>query len=259
MAKEGAMRTLIRRRLFSGALACSLAAALPPFTTPAEADLFGGDLGILTAILTQSIQQVISLANMLIQIANQVRMMTTMLQQVGSGSFPALIAFIGSAVASYNSLTSGVQSMTYRMARIDAEYQKLFPGDAPPVKSTVAQHRAQYVAWNKEVVGAAQIAARQQTSLSTLDSQASQTQDVLQQSKAASGVVEQLQLIAQMIGITNSELLVLNQTLATTSRVLTDMAAQGASERQLSIGKGDDARAGYTDKGKPVVVPKALP
>jgi hypothetical protein len=115
------------------------------------------------------------------------------------------------------------------------------------------------VAWNKEVVSAAQIAARQQTSLSTLDNQASQTQEVLQQSKAASGVVEQLQLIAQMIGITNSELTLLNQTLATTSRVLTDMAAQGASERQLSLGKGDDVRAGYTDKGKPVVVPKTLP
>ena len=33
------------------------------------------------------------------------------------------------------------------------------------------------------------------------------------------------------------------------------MAAAGASERQLSLAKSDDARDGYTDKGLPVVVP----
>ena len=68
-----------------------------------------------------------------------------------------------------------------------------------------------------------------------------------------------MQLIAQLIAITNSELLVLNQTLATASRVLTDMAASSASERQLSIGKSDDVRSGYTDKGAPVTVPHSLP
>jgi hypothetical protein len=123
----------------------------------------------------------------------------------------------------------------------------------------VSQHRAQYQAWNQEVVGASQVAARQQTSLSTLDTQATQTQTVLKQSQAAGGEVEQLQLIAQMIGITNSELLVLNQTLATTGRVLTDMAAQSASEKQLSLGKSDDVRSGYTDKGLPNAVPSTLP
>jgi hypothetical protein len=108
-------------------------------------------------------------------------------------------------------------------------------------------------------VGASQVAARQQTSLSNLDRQAAQTQTVLSQAQAGSGVVEELQLIAQMIGITNSELIVLNQTLSTTGRVLTDLAAQGASEKQLSLGKSDDARAGYTDKGLPVPVPSTLP
>jgi hypothetical protein len=124
---------------------------------------------------------------------------------------------------------------------------------------SVAQHRAQYQAWNQEVVGAAQVAVRQQTALSSLDDQATQTQNVLKQSQSASGEVELLQLIVQMIGITNSELLVLNQTLATTGRVLTDMAALDASGRQSSLGKSDDVREGYTDKGAPVVVPSTLP
>jgi len=253
------MRALHRRRLLSGAIGCGALGALGTLAPSAQADLFGGDLALLTGILTQAISQAGSLTSMVLQMASELRMMTTMLHQVASGSFPALVAFIQNAQATYNTLTAGVQSMTYRMARIDAEYQKLFPSGGPPQGTSVAQHRAQYVAWNDEVVGAAQIASRQQTTLSTLDTEAAQTQQVLAQSKSATGVVEELQLIAQMIGITNSELTLLNQTFATTSRVLTDMAASSASERQLSIGKSDDVRSGYTDKGAAVSVPHSLP
>jgi hypothetical protein len=253
------MKALTRRRILSGALASAVLAELMSRGAPAEADLFGGDVAVLLAILTQSISQATSLLNLVLQTANQVRMMTTLLRQAGSGSFPALISLINTARYTYNSLTWGVRSMSYQMARIDAEYNSLFASGPPPTGTPVAQHRAQYEAWNQEVVGASQVAARQQTSLSNLDKQAAQTQTVLSQAQAGRGVVEELQLIAQMIGITNSELLVLNQTLDTTGRVLTDLAAQGASEKQLSLGKGDDARAGYTDKGLPVPVPSTLP
>jgi P-type conjugative transfer protein TrbJ len=253
------MTSVSRRRMISGALACGVFAELLAHSVPAEADLFGADVGVLVAILTQSISTASSLVNLVLQTANQVRMMTTLLEQVSKGSFPALIAFINTARFTFNSLTWGIRSMSYQLARIDSEYNSLFPAGPPPSHTAVAQHRAQYQAWNQEVVGASQVAARQQTSLSTLDKQATQTQAVLTQSQAARGEIEQLQLIAQMIGITNSELLVLNQTLATTGRVLTDMAAESASEKQLSLGKGDDARSGYTDKGLPNAVPSTLP
>jgi len=253
------MNALTRRKILSGALACGVFAEILARSAPAEADLWGADIPILTGILTQTISQALSLINLVTQTINQVRLMTTLLQKVGSGSFPALIAFIGAARSTYNSLTWGVRSMSYQLARIDAEYNALFPSGPPPTKTSVTQHRAQVQAWNQEVVGASQIAARQQTALSTLDDNAKQTQSVLSQSQTGSGVVEELQLVVQMIAITNSELLVLNQTLATVSRVLTDTAALGASERQLSLGKADDARDGYTDKGPPVTVPSTLP
>jgi P-type conjugative transfer protein TrbJ len=253
------MNALTRRRVLSGALACAAFAGAAGREAPARADLFGGDVAVLLAILTQSISQALSLLNLVTQTTTQVQMMTTLLRQAASGSFPALISLINTARYTYGSLTYGVRSMTYQMARIDAEYSALFPGGPPPSGTPVAQHRAEYQAWNEEVVGASQVAARQQTSLSNLDSQASQTQSVLSQAQAGKGVVEELQLIAQMIGITNSELVVLGQTLATTGRVLTDLAAEGASEKQLSLGKSDDARAGYTDKGAPNVVPTTMP
>lgn len=253
------MNTLTRRKILTGSVACAVAAEVLTRSAPAEADLFGGDVAVLLAILTQSISSALSLVNLVTQTAYQVRMMTTLLEQVSKGSFPALLSFINAARFTYNSLTWGIRSMSYQLARIDSEYNSLFPAGPPPSHTAVLQHRMQYQAWNQEVVGASQVAARQQTSLSTLDSQATQTQSVLKQSQTASGEIDQLQLIAQMIGITNSELLVLNQTLATTGRVLTDIAAQGASEKQLSLGKSDDARDGYTDKGLPNVVPSTLP
>jgi type IV secretion system protein TrbJ len=252
------MSPISRRRMLSGALASAAFAELVLGAAPAQAQ-FGADIPVLIAILTQSISTASSAVNLVLQTANQVRMMTTMLQQVSKGSFPALISFINAARSTFNTLTWGINSMSYQIARIDSEYARLFPPGPPPTGATVVAHRAQYQAWNQEIVSASQVAARQQTALSTLDNQATQTQAVLKQSQAASGEVEQLQLIAQMIGITNSELLVLNQTLATTGRVLTDMAAEHASERNLSLGKSDDARTGYTDKGTPNVVPSTLP
>jgi hypothetical protein len=253
------MNALTRRKILSGALACGVFAELATRTAPAEADIFGGDVAVLLAILTQSISQALSLISLVTQTTYQVQMMTTLLRQAASGSFPALISLINTARYTYSSLTWGVRSMSYQLARIDSEYNSLFPSGPPPTGTPVAAHRPQYQAWNQEVVGASQVAARQQTSLSNLDAQATQTQTVLSQAQAGSGVVEELQLIAQMIGITNSELIVLNQTLSTTGRVLTDLAAQTASEKQLSLGKSDDARAGYTDKGLPNVVPTTLP
>ena len=168
------MNSVSRRRMISGALACGVFAELLGHSVPAEADLFGADVGVLVAILTQSISTASSLVNLVLQTANQVRMMTMMLEQVSKGSFPALITFINTARFTFNSLTWGIRSMSYQLARIDSEYNSLFPAGPPPSHTAVAQHRAQYQAWNQEVVGASQVAARQQTSLSTLDKQATQ-------------------------------------------------------------------------------------
>jgi len=252
------MRAVTRRRLIAlggGALLGELTSA-----SSARADLFGGDLPLLAAILGNTVTMVVQMISMLTQIGYQVKMLQTMIQGLDHPSFASIVSFINTARYSFNSLTWGMRSMGYTMQRIDGEYQKLFPGDVPPPGTTVAQHRQTLQSWHQEVVGAAQVAARQQTSLETLEQHATKTQDLLNQSDAHGGeVASQLQIIAQLIGITNTELNVLNQTLATTARVLTNSAAAGASERQLSLAKSDDARDGYTDKGLPVVVPHTLP
>jgi conjugal transfer/entry exclusion protein len=253
------MTRIERRRVLSSALVYSLLATQVTRLKDARADLWGGDLPLLAAILANAISTVTQVTSMLTQIVYQVGMLKTMLSQVNSGSFTSLINFVAAARSSYSTLITGVHAMAYTLSRIDAEYTQLFPPGPPAPGTTVAQHQQQAAAWNQEILGASQVAARQQTTLSTLDDHAKQTGAILQQSQTAGGVVAQLQLVAQLIGITNAQLILINQTLATTSRVLTDMAAAGASERQLSMAKKQDNLANYTDKGAPVAVPSQLP
>ena len=150
--------------------------------------------------------------------------------------------------------------MSYQLARIDSEYNTLFPAGPPPSEHGGRAARAQYQAWNQEVVGASQVAARQQTALSTLDTQATQTQTVLRQSQAASGEVEQLQLIAQMIGITNSELLVLEPD-ARDDGARPDRHG-GADARPSSSSRSARATTRAADtrtRARPTSVPSTLP
>jgi hypothetical protein len=255
------MRHIYRRRLLSGALGFGVLASEVTLSDAAHADFFGGDLPLLASILVEAIGILVQTTSTVTQITYQVKMMESMLKNLEHGSFTDILSFINSARFTFNSLTWGVRSMGYSLSNIDNQFKKLFPGDPPqPGTTTAAQRRQAYQSWHQEIVGASQVAARQQTSLETLETHATKTQDLLSQSDAHSQeVASQLQVIAQLIGITNSELVVLNQTLATTGRVLTSSAAAGATERQVSLTKQDDARAGYTDKGPSVAVPHTMP
>jgi P-type conjugative transfer protein TrbJ len=249
-----------RRRLIAGAIACSaLGSGLTP-STPARADFWGGDLPLLAAILAQTISIVTQTASMVTQLTYQVKMLETMVKNLDHASFLQIVSFINTARYTLNSLTWGVRSMGFTLARIDGEFKQLFAGDKPPPGTTAAEHRQAYQAWHQEVVGSAQVASRQHTSMENLEQHASKTQDLLSKSDAHSGeVASQLQILCQLIGVTNTELLTLNQTLATTGRVLTSMAAAGSQERLHALARQDDARANYTDKGLPVPVPHDMP
>ena len=254
------MNALGRRRLVSGAIGCSALAALGTLTPPAQADLFGADVAVLTGILTQSISQAGSLTSMVLQIANELRMMTTMLHQVASGSFPALCgvhpkraghlqhAHLGRSVDDLShgaASTPNTKSSSPREGRRRARRSRSTGrSTSRGTKRSSAPRRSRR---------ASRRPCQRSIPRRLRPSRSSRSPNRPPASSRS------FQLIAQMIGITNSELTLLNQTLATASRVLTDLAASSASERQLSLGKGDDVRSGYTDKGKPVTVPHSLP
>jgi conjugal transfer/entry exclusion protein len=251
------MRRLTRRRSLAVALLTGALGTCAPTTRTAEADLFGGDLPLLAGILAEAVVQVSNLVSIVTQVVEEVNLMKTMVTGLDSGSFSALMGFIQAARTTYGTLTSGIRSMSYSLDRVDREYQALFP--APTQATTVAEHAQYYTQWNQEVLAASQVAAREQTVLETLEDRADKARDLVQQSKDASGELAQLQLVVQMLGILHTELLSIHQTLATTGRVLTDMAAASASSSQLSQTKKQSSLANYTSKGDAVNVPHRLP
>lgn len=255
------MRALTRRRTLAAAAGAALLGLLP---RAASADLFGADLLPLTTLVSQMVVQIAQFAQQISQFGmmvqnevNMIHLMQTELGAISHGNLMALIAFIQTARMSYGQLTGYVQSMAYSIKAIDSDFKRLFPQNT--AGTSFAQHDQYYNAWNTEILAASQVAARQQTVLSTLDQQATQADGVLLQSQNASGVVAQLQTVVQMLRLMQGQLITINQSLATSGRVLADLAAAEASDWQLSRMKKVNSLAGYTNRGAPVSVPHTLP
>jgi conjugal transfer/entry exclusion protein len=237
---------------------CLLAVALAALTaTPtARADLFGGDLPLLTGILTQSIAEVSDLGAEIGDIATQIELMRTMLSQLDPSSFSVLSNFLTDATYSLSNLQSGVSAIGYTLGAVDGQFQRQFPSNLAGV--AFAQFDGLYNQWASEVLGAAQIAVRAQTEIASIKDQAREATAILANASRAQGEVAQLQAVVQMLGLMQAQNGALVQTLATTGRVLASSAAVAASERQLSREKKRRQLAGYTSRGRPVP-PMPLP
>jgi conjugal transfer/entry exclusion protein len=255
------MRLLTRRGLLAAVAGGVLVGLVP---APAAADLWGADLGPLTTLVGQSVTQIAQFASMISQFASMlaqmiamVNLMKTELSALKSGDLMALLSFVETAQMGYRELTGGVQSMAYTMGQIDGDFKRLYSKNT---SSIPFQQRDQvYNQWNTEILAASLVAARQQTVLATLDAQAAQANTVLEHSQNASGEVAQLQAVVEMLRLMEGQLITINQSLASAGRVLADIAASDASNRQLSRGKKQSSLANYTSRGAPVNVPHRLP
>jgi conjugal transfer/entry exclusion protein len=237
-----------RRHLLFAALAGAVARLLRP--SSARADLFGGDDVILSGILAQAIAEVSTLGSMLTSIMSQLELVRTELSALDPHSFQSLYDLVDDLSLGYDALTSGIQSVGYTLASVNARFQKEFPSNLSKVP--FAQFDGLYGQWQNEILAASQVAERAQTTLSRLASDAASAHAVLAHSAAAAGEVGQLQSVVQMLGLMQSQNGTLIQTLATTGRVLASTAASSASERQLSREKKKRNLANYTSRGSPV-------
>lgn len=224
---------------------------------PARADLWGGDLPLLAGILAEAITEVGNLSSMLTQIVDEAQLMKTMLSGLDAASFSSLTTFLRTAERAAGDLTEGIRSMSYSLRSVDTEFQQIFP--AEPSAASLSERARIAAGWSREILAASQIASRQQAAISMLGDSAAKVQDLTRRSQGAAGERAQLQLIVQMLSILHTQLDTLHQTLATTGRVLTDMGAAAASERQLSRTKKQNSLSNYTSRGDAVRVPSQMP
>lgn len=246
----------VRRRAVI-AVAAALPAAL--LTGSARADLFGGDVAELAAILSELIQQGINLSNQLQQIQAQVTLTRQTLKQLDPSSFTGL----SSLLSAYNntkytvdSLTGQVNAIRYTIADVNRDFDRLFPRNRGGWKSFSADQRnGRYDEWNSEITGASLVAMRTQSRLSDVQAMNAQAELALAASRSADGEVRQLQALNQMLAIVQAQMSTLIQLLSTGSRVSADLAAASAGEKLMTSDAKSRRRDGYTNKGAP---PKKL-
>src|ERR1700682_2287132 len=102
------------RRLFSrrNVLLAAIVAAAQRLWSPtvAQADIWGGDVAVLTGILTQSVATVFQLISAIATLKQQLDAMNTMLSKLDSASFDDVLALINSTDFSYTQLTGDIAS-----------------------------------------------------------------------------------------------------------------------------------------------------
>ena len=246
------MRRIIRNGFAVAALAGALA-----FTGPAQADLFGGDVAELAAILAETIAQGITLGSQLTQLVRQVQMMQTMLSRLDPASYNAILALINDTELSYSQLVAQVNSIGYTLQGVNAEFLTTFPTDFS--KTPIADFDSLYGQWQNQIWSSTLVAARAQSVLSTLRHNADNAAAILASSAANQGEIGQLQGVVQMLGVIESQNNSLITSLATTGRVIATNASTSASERQLAREKKKRNVQNYTKRGAPVTVPNKLP
>jgi conjugal transfer/entry exclusion protein len=243
------------RRTCALALIAGFALCLEP-SKDASADLWGGDIPILVGILTQAVATVSNLASMLVSLKQELDAMNTMLSALDASSFESVLALIGNTDLSYAELTADVASLGYTLQSVNSQFHGLYQTDYR--KIPFAQFDSLYGRWEEEILASAQVAARSQATLSTLQNSSTEAAAILQRAASSDGQVAQMQSIVQMLGLMQSQNNSLLQSLTTTGRVLTATAADSAAMRNLSREKKRRQLAGYTSRG-PAVPPMNMP
>lgn len=248
------MSTLSRRGLVS---ALALGVAFTAVAPRAKADLFGGDIAVLSAILIQSIETAISTADTVFQLVNQLKMLQQMLKRLDLKSWDDIKALYSETKWTADTMTSGVQVLSFRLNELKNSWNRIYPTDYRPVPTP--QMKKMVDRWNRETVGAAEVAARTQTMLAGLESIEKTADHALQLSMNSDGQLQQMQANVQMLGVVHRQLSLMISTGTTLARAQAVAAAAAASERAMSEEKKKRNLVGYKNKGAQPVAMKTLP
>jgi conjugal transfer/entry exclusion protein len=86
---------------------------------------------------------------------------------------------------------------------------------------------------NQELHASALVAARSQTTLRSIEQNNSEARNILSRSEGTDSQVAQLQSAIQMLGLIHQNLVGINQTIAASTRVTSNAAVRGVTERRM--------------------------
>lgn len=233
-------------------------------STPARSQVPVTDAGNLAHNAVTALNSVKMVLNTYQQIQimeSQLRYQLHALESLNPASFSGLLALINQTETTYATLQGDLATVGFTVSQINRDFDRLFPpsqGHWSAVR--YSDFNGYYDRWNGEVETSAKAAARAQAGISALDAYSRQVAGILAQSNAVStGDVRQLQLVNQELAVLHADLGSILQNLATTGRVLTDWTAGSVGEQMLTRERARRRLDGYTNRGKPSRVLKALP
>jgi|GEM_PF-5736678 len=213
------------------------------------------DAGNITQSITIATNTYNTVQNTLTQIErlkDQINNQLQTLKSIDPTTFSGLKALLQDGKITYDMLRQDVDSIGYKVSDVNRNFTKLFPKKQSDWKNVRYSDFDGYRDnWRGEITSATLAASRAQSSVSSLDKNNQKIIDLLDASNSSTtGEVRQLQLINQQLALIHTGIMSLVQNLATTGRVLTDMAAAATGEKMANREAALRRTQNYTDRGQ---------
>lgn len=230
----------------------------------ARAQILGFDSAVLSAILAEEIAQVAQLVQTVVSLETQIRQLTTMIQQ-GDTMLAAFrspedlltaLRYSQRVLRKRDGIEKNVRLLHFKLDAIDQDRLEVFPELGPVATADIPQKAR---TWNAALKESSAIAMRAQTNVATLQERLDASDALQGHSAQAPGIVGQLQLVVQQLGLIHTALGSIEANLAYGQRVTATMAGVQAAEQERHEEEGRRMMLNYTDRGPPPRVLTELP
>src|SRR5436305_163120 len=116
-------------------------------STPARADLWGADVGVLTGILAEIIQEYIQVMQVVQYSRQQVDYWKQTTKQLDPRSFDQIAGLYDQSRYSYQAMASDMQTMGYELHTVDQNFRQVFPDGRMAKNAKFSDYQDMYPRW----------------------------------------------------------------------------------------------------------------
>ena len=218
-----------RRGFFSSSLLAAAALALA-WAEPAR----GAVPVVDGSSIAQLISQIVETQQQIETTFRQVEALQNAARQLDPSSYRSINDLLRGNEVNFMALLQDIRTMGYNVERVNDQFRRIFPDERAVRNMRARDHENTAREMNREVHSAALVAARAQTTLSTIEANNREAQAILSRSEDSDSQVAQMQSAIQMLAVVHQNLVAITQTVNSAGRVSSDIAAAAVTERRIA-------------------------
>ena len=183
--------------------------------------------------IAQTIAQIAETVRQIEVMRNQVRALQNAARQLDPRSYQGIEALLRDGDLKYEALTRDISSIGYTLERVNRQFRRIFPNEEAVQNMRASEYEATSRQMNHELYDSAFVAARAQSTLSGIEANNAEAQQILRRSEGNGSQVAQLQSALQMLALMHQNLVAITQTISSAGRVSSDLAAAAVTERRM--------------------------